>query len=219
MFGDSMSEAAYVECTASCIAALAAFQKHSPEILRTEVSAAIQRATTRLRALQRADGSFPAAWGVCFIYGTMFGVRGLLAAGAPPHDHAIRKACAWLKARQRPDGGWGEHHESALLGQYRENPRSQVIQTAWALTALLEAKDPDWDAIDRGARLLAAAQREDGTWPAEEPAGIFFRTALLHYTLYRSYFPITSLGLYETRRAEREAWGRERAAAFEPALG
>ncbi|MDI3284408.1 prenyltransferase/squalene oxidase repeat-containing protein [Polyangium sp. 15x6] len=219
MFGDSMSEAAYAECTASCIAALAAFQKHYPELLRNEVDSAIRRAAASLRALQHADGSFPAAWGVCFIYGTMFGVRGLLAAGAPPHDHAIRKACTWIKARQRPDGGWGEHHESALRGQYRENDRSQVIQTAWALTALLEAKDPDWDAIDRGARFLAAAQRDDGTWPAEEPAGLFFRTALLHYTLYRSYFPIASLGLYETRKAEREAWGRERAAAFEPAFG
>ncbi|UQA59925.1 hypothetical protein [Polyangium aurulentum] len=43
---------------------------------------------------------------------------------------------------------------------------------------------------------------------------------ILHLlTLYRSYFPVASLGLYETRRAEREIWGRERAAAFEPALG
>ena len=216
-----MTETSYVECTASCIAALAAFTTHHPEILRSEVDSAIARGPRR--ACGRCNGRTargPAVWGVHFIYGTMFGVRGPArggrAAARPRHSHKRARA---LKARQRPDGGWGEHHESATLGQYRENDRSQVIQTAWALTALLEAKDPDWDAIDRGARFLAAAQREDGTWPAEEPAGIFFRTALLHYTLYRSYFPVTSLGLYETRRAEREVWGRERTAAFEPALG
>jgi len=44
MFGDSMSEAAYVECTASCIAALAAFRKHYPELMRHEVNDALARA-------------------------------------------------------------------------------------------------------------------------------------------------------------------------------
>jgi len=219
MFGDSMSESAYVECTASCIAALAAFRKSHPSILKREVDEAIRRGTSSLRGLQRADGSFPAAWGVCFVYGTMFGIRGLLAAGIPPYDHAVRKAVAWLEARQRPDGGFGEHHRGAIDGHYRENERSQVIQTAWALAALLEAKSPNFDAIDRAARFLAAAQREDGTFPAEEPAGLFFRTALLHYTLYRSYFPVWALGLYETRRASRDAWEKARGAALEPAIG
>ncbi|UQA55160.1 FAD-dependent oxidoreductase [Polyangium aurulentum] len=206
MFGDSMTEGSYVECTASCIAALAAFRKHDPELMRDEVDASIARAKHRLATLQRPEGSWPGVWGVCFVYGTMFGVRGLLAAGVPVQDHAIRKACAWLKARQRSDGGWGEHFASCLEDQYIENDKSSVIQTAWALSTLLEAQDPDWDAIERAARFLALAQRDDGTWPQEEPAGVFFRTALLHYTLYGSYFPVWALGQYETRRASRASF-------------
>ena len=31
-------------------------------------------------------------------------------------------------------------------------------------------------------------------------AGVFFRTALLDYVLYRQYFPLHALGLYEQRR-------------------
>ena len=34
--------------------------------------------------------------------------------------------------------------------------------------------------------------------------GIFFHTALLHYDLYRCYFPVWALSLYEARRLERE---------------
>ena len=116
------------------------------------------------------------------------------------------------------DGGWGEHHTSCLEGHYVENERSQVIQTAWALTTLLEARDPDWEAIDRAAQFRATAQHEDGTWPIEGPAGVFFHTALLHYTLYRSYFPVWALGLYETRRTARQAITTPHA-SIEPALG
>ena len=32
---------------------------------------------------------------------------------------------------------------------------------------------------------------------------MFFRTALLDYTLYRQYFPLWALSLYEKRRSER----------------
>ena len=32
---------------------------------------------------------------------------------------------------------------------------------------------------------------------------MFFHTALLHYELYRAYFPLWALGAYETRRLQR----------------
>ncbi len=206
MFGESMTEHSYVECTGSCLAALAEFRRRHPDALSEEVGRAIRRAERRLRRLQRRDGSWRGVWGVQFVYGTLFGVRGLRAAGAAPDDPALRRACAWLRARQRPDGGWGEHHSGCLRGQYVEHDRSQVLQTAWALMALLEAQDPDREALARGARFLLGAQQPDGAWPREDPAGLFFQTALLEYALYRVYFPLWALARYEARRVgEREA--------------
>ncbi len=68
---------------------------------------------------------------------------------------------------------------------------------------LLEARAPQWPALCRGASYLAGRQDEQGRWPKEEPSGVFFNTALLHYELYRAYFPMWALGLFETRRSER----------------
>jgi lanosterol synthase len=150
------------------------------------------------------------------IYGTLFGVRGLLAAGAPPTDPAIRKACAWLKAKQRVDGGWGEHASIEATG-YVQHEQGQVVQTAWALLMLCEAEDPDFAAIERAARFIARAQLGNGEWPREEPAGLFFRTALLEYELYRGYFPIWALSAYETRvKARSPLSTRTRSSTREP---
>ena len=205
MFGDSMTGHSCVECTASCLAALAACGERLPQMIGRAETRAISRADAWLRSAQESDGSWRGVWGVQFIYGTFFGIRGLLAAGARPDDPAVRSACRWLLDRQREDGGWGEHHRGCRTGEYVAHDTSQVIQSAWAMIALLEAGDPDWTAIARGARFLIGAQRADGTWPRQDMAGIFFRTALLDYVLYRQYFPLHALGLYEQRRAAVQA--------------
>ncbi len=203
MFGDSMTEHSYVECTASCLVALATCQTHFSHVTDREVMSAISRADAWLRRTQSSDGSWRGVWGVQFIYGTFFGIRGLLAAGARPGDPARRLACRWLLDRQQKDGGWGEHHSGCLTGRYVAHEESQVIQTAWAMLALLEAGDSNWTAISRGAAFLLNTQEADGTWPKQDMAGIFFRTALLDYVLYRQYFPLHALGLYEQRRRAR----------------
>lgn len=207
MFGDSMTESGYVECTASCIAALARIAELRPQLLAraglAAIPAAIARGAASIRRKQRADGSWPGAWGVRLIYGTWFGVRGLLAAGAPPTDPAIRKACAWLKAQQQTDGSWGER-PSLEAQAYVPDTQGHVVQTAWALLTLCEAQDPDFAAIEHAARFLARAQLGSGEWPRQAPAGIFFRTALLDYALYRSYFPLWALAAYEARRTARD---------------
>ena len=211
MFGGSMTEDSYVECTASSLVALSEVRRRRPDLLRAEIDGAMTRSRRWLRRRQGADGSWPGSWGVNFLYGTLFGIRGLLAAGAPPHDPRIRKACSWIIARQREDGGWGEHHAGCLTGAYVEHQESQVIHTAWALTALLEAEEPNWRSLQYGACFLARAQAAGGDWPKQDPAGVFFRTALLDYTLYRSYFPVQALGLFEARRKQR--LGRKAATA------
>ena len=200
MFGDSMTEHSFVECTSSCLAALTACREHVPRGDDRTVSRAVSRGDDWLRRTQARDGSWRGAWGVQFIYGTFFGVRGLLAAGATPDDPALRSACRWLLDRQQRDGGWGEHHSGCLTGRYVAHTESQVIQTAWALITLLEAGDSNWTAIERGVRFLIDAQDPKGFWPKQDAAGVFFRTALLDYVLYRQYFPLYALGLYEQRR-------------------
>ena len=53
------------------------------------------------------------SWGVCFTYGTWFGVKGLVAAGKNFNNcFSIRKACDFLLSKQLPSGGWGESYLS-----------------------------------------------------------------------------------------------------------
>lgn len=208
MFGDSMTENAYTECTASCISSLAAIREAlSDETqwqpLCEQIGEAIARADRRLRIRQNLDGSWEGSWGVNFIYGTLFGIRGLMAAGATPADPAVRRAITWLLERQRLDGGWGEHWSGCTTGQYEADDHSQVIQTAWALMGLHLGGCHDWPAMERGAHYLASMQEVDGEWPKQEMAGIFFKTALLDYVLYRRFFPVWALGLHLERAAER----------------
>ncbi|MFO0555761.1 MAG: FAD-dependent oxidoreductase [Polyangiaceae bacterium] len=206
MFGDAMTEHSHVECTASALIALSTIARERPQLLRRPSLAglpqAIERAIRHLRVMQKPEGCWQGAWGVHFIYGTMFGIRGLLGAGIPATDPAIRKATAWLKLHQRPDGSWGERH-AVHATAYVEHDEGQVVQTAWAMSALLEAHDPDWDALERAARFLARAQLGCGEWPKQAPHGVFFHTAVLDYALYRSYFPVLALSQYEARRRER----------------
>jgi lanosterol synthase len=202
MFANSMTEHSYTECTASCLVALREFNLNYPNTLVNEINAALKRGETLLRKQQKPDGSWLGVWGVNFIYGTMFGIQGLLATGATYDDPTIVKACNWLLSKQRFDGGWGEHFQGCLSRRYVENSESQVIQTAWALKALLEARATNWQAIDRGVRFLASMQLENGDWPKQDPGGVFFNTALLDYVLYRRYFPVWALSLYESMRNE-----------------
>lgn len=192
MFGDSMTEHPYAECTASCVAALAAWRARAGST--PEIDQAIERGARRLRLLQRPDGAWAGNWGVHYTYGTMFGIHGLIAAGTPVTDPAIRRASRWLLRNQRPDGGWGE------LAGGEPAEESNATQTAWALSALLEAGEPDLDALDRAAACLADLQ-QDGEWPEQWMTGVFFHTALLDYRLYRTYFPVWALARYARHRA------------------
>lgn len=197
MFGNSMVEGSYLECTASCLNGLAHFQRRFPDVLRNEIAPAIQGAVHLLLREQRADGSWEGSWGVNFTYSIFFCVEGLLAANLPADHPAIRRASAWLLARQKSDGGWGEHWTSCGTREYREHPQSQVIMSAWATLTLLKMSDgAARAAIQRAVRWLLSRQQPDGDFPEESPAGVFFRTGLLHYALYKNYFPVWALSRY-----------------------
>jgi len=206
MFGNCMVEYSYVECTASCMQALRHATERFGELLSDADHQGIEQSITRgeglLRRTLEPDGAWQGFWGVNYTYGTLFGITGLLAAGNPPTDPAIERACAWLVEHQHPSGAWGESWRGCHEERYIPHDEPQVIMTAWALMALLRA---DYDgpgaaeAIDTGVRLLVARQLADGDWPKEGVAGVFFNTAYHHYMLYKNYFPLWALGLYLRR--------------------
>lgn len=77
VFGDIMVEYSYVECTSAVAQGLTAFRKRFPKYRASEIELAMQRAKLYIESMQRDDGSWYGAWGVCFTYGTMFGIDGL----------------------------------------------------------------------------------------------------------------------------------------------
>ena len=193
VFGDIMVDYSYVECTSACIQALTHARGRFGNQLDRAIDRSEERAVDFLRARQRADGSFEGSWGVCFTYGTWFGVSGLLSAKIDGSDPAIERACRFLLEKQRSCGGWGEHGDSCRERRYIESERASVVQTAWALSSLVRARHDDWGAQMRAAHLLLSRQTADGGWPSEPLLGVFNRTCLINYDNYRHYFPLLAL--------------------------
>jgi squalene/oxidosqualene cyclase-like protein len=196
VFADIMIDYSYVECTSACLQGLAVARRRFPGRFDREIDEAVRRGGRFIRAQQRDDGSWEGKWGVCFTYGTWFGVTALRTVGAAPEDSALARACEFLTRHQHRDGGWGEDGESCRARRWVDAPRSSVVNTAWALSSLVRAGRAGLPAARRAAAFLAARQASDGSWPREPMAGVFNRTALINYDNYPRYFPIWALGEY-----------------------
>ena len=58
--------------------------------------------------------------------------------------------------------------------EYHEHPSgSLVVQTAWALIALMEADYPHMEPLRKGIQLLMDRQQENGEWLQEAIEGVF----------------------------------------------
>jgi squalene/oxidosqualene cyclase-like protein len=193
-FGDIMIDYPYVECTAACMLALERFREAYPGEREADIARAIERGKAFLLAQQRDDGSFEGSWGVCFTYGTWFGIEGLRVAGLSTTSEPIQKACAFLISKQLPDGGWGETPDSNLKRTYVHAERGQAVMTAWALMGLIAGGEGKSQAVADGVRFLIEQQREDGSYPPEHIAGMFNKTCAIHYDNYLKVFPLWALG-------------------------
>ncbi|MBC7222587.1 squalene--hopene cyclase [Candidatus Bipolaricaulota bacterium] len=162
----------------------------------------LDRALHYLWREQEEEGPWYGRWGVNYLYGTGCVIPALVACGLPKDDPRIKRAVAWLKSHQNPDGGWGEdvlsYHRKELWGK---GPSSSS-QTAWALLALLAAGETRSEAVRHGVEYLVRSQRPDGTWDEPFFTGTGFPTDfMIRYHLYRHVFPLMALGRY--RRALR----------------
>ena len=151
-----------------------------------------------LRREQEPNGSWFGRWGTNYIYGTWSVLVALEAGGDRPEEPHIRRAVAWLKKVQQPDGGWGEtchtYSDPSLAGQGCE---STSFQTAWAILGLLAAGEWESSEVRRGVEYLIRNQREDGLWKDEEfTAPGFPRVFYLKYHGYDKYFPLWALARY-----------------------
>ena len=203
VFGDIMIDYSYVECSMASLSAVYAFHQAFPEHRTREVKKAIAAGRKFIKGIQRKDGSWYGSWGCCFTYGTWFGVEGLVLSGEPPSSPALKQACAFLLSKQNANGGWGEDFTSCYDKAYAERGMeryghggSGVVNTAWALLALMAAGSEDRPAIERGIAYLQQQQRPNGDWEQEGIAGVFNRACGISYTQYRNIFPIWALARY-----------------------
>jgi lanosterol synthase len=174
VFGRVMVEHDYPECTTSCVTALQLFRKHYPDYRQADIRRFIERAVKWIKSNQRPDGSWYGSWGICFTYAGMFALESLRSVGETyENSECMRKACKFFVDRQSEGHGWGESNKASETGIWTPHEQSQVVQTAWACLALMEADYPDRAPIERGIRLIMERQQRNGEWLQEAIEGVF----------------------------------------------
>jgi squalene-hopene/tetraprenyl-beta-curcumene cyclase len=160
---------------------------------------AVQSAIHNLIRTQELDGSWYGRWGVAYIYGTCFALRGLAAIGEDDHEPHVQRANEWLRSIQNADGGWGESCASYDSGVYTP-AESTPSQTAWAIMGLIAGGDTRSSSLYHGIDYLLKTQQADGNWEEELATGTGFpKVFYLNYHLYKLSFPMIALATF--RRA------------------
>ena len=202
IFADIMIDYSWTECTSACVQCLIEFQEACPDYKRETIATAIRAGLKFILSRQKQDGSWYGGWAVCFTYATWFGIEALSKAKGRGYYHdlllskGMERGCTFLAGKQKADGGWGETFESCAKMVYTEADSSQVVNTAWALLALMIAQHPDQQVIDKGIALLVARQTELGDWQQENISGVFNYNCMITYSNYRNIFPIWALNRF-----------------------
>ncbi len=158
---------------------------------------AIRRGVAFLKRNQEPDGSWTGRWGVNYIYGTCFALRGLRAAGMHPREACIVQAGEWIRSFQNPDGGWGESCRSYDDPKLKGIGPSTASQTAWALLGLFATGDYSSGSVQRGISYLLETQNGRGGWEEQWFTGTGFpKVFYLKYHFYAQYFPLMALAEY-----------------------
>ena len=165
---------------------------------------AVQRAIKFLVKDQCNDGSWFGRWGVNYIYGTSGVLRSLETVSLTAQDYC-KRAVAWLRSVQKPDGSFGESLRSYDVESSKGQGNSTPSQTAWGLIGLLAAADPGDPSISKAAEYLVQQQNEDGSWDESEFTGTGFPCVFyLKYHLYRNSFPVYALARLQNQYRQTE---------------
>ncbi|KAI9267811.1 terpenoid cyclases/protein prenyltransferase alpha-alpha toroid [Sporodiniella umbellata] len=197
VFGNIMVEYDYPECTTAVLLGLRSFIKVDPEYRRTEIDETCKRCVKYIKNVQGEDGSWYGAWAICYTYAAMFALASLASMGEYyDNSDSSRQGCEFLIQHQMADGGWGESYKSCETHVYCNHEKSQVVNTAFAVMALLDAKYPHKDPIRRGIELIMSRQQSNGEWLQEGIEGVFNKNCAISYPNYKFSFTIWALGKY-----------------------
>jgi lanosterol synthase len=174
-----MTEYNYPECTTSVITGLAIFRKSYPNYRTQEINNVTHKALEYLHHAQQPNGGWVGSWGICFTYATMFALESLSLTGETyRNSESSKRACDFLVSKQNYEGGWGESYRVSLhyreverslrelwmitqsceTSEYVPHEKSQVVQTSWAVMALMYAGYPHRGPIEKGVRLVMNRQ-------------------------------------------------------------
>ena len=173
VFGRIMVEYDYPECTTAVVTVLSLFQQFS-DYRSTEIRKVKEEALRYIRNAQSMEGSWYGSWGICFTYAGMFALESLASVGEYyGNSERSKRGCDFLLSKQMTDGGWGESYKGCEQKRYIHHEKSQVVQTAWACIALMEAEYPDKEPIKKALTMIMSRQQRNGEWLQEAIEGVF----------------------------------------------
>ena len=164
----------------------------------------VQRAMNFLLQDQCEDGSWFGRWGVNYVYGTSGVLRALETVSLNTQEYC-KRAVAWLKSVQKPDGSFGESLRSYHVESSKGQGNSTPSQTAWGLIGLLASADPGDPSISKAVEYLVRQQNDDGSWEESDFTGTGFPCVFyLKYHLYRNSFPVYALARFQNQFSQAE---------------